>query len=917
MTVDKWVEIAKERGRNEDYDGAIDACEEALTIAPEDVDAMDVMARIYVNSGAFDKAKAVLKKVIKARPNDPLYRLMLAGAHGSLGERSRAREAADAAIDLDSGELGTEITVAHLLKASMFSAEGELKEAIESMQAAIESNPGDPQNAGLYGMMGFLHLLDHEVEKALEASDKALAIDPDCEQARNVRSQALFGEGEIHEAFAEFGRLPGRAKTPQILENKGTFFSMLGKHRESLAAFSEALALDSNSENAIVGKAIALNALKKPQKALETIRAVEPRRRLELPNALVTEGNALKDLRRLNRALECFDQAVNLDQDRIDGAHYGRFSVLYQMTEYEKAIGAIQAALSIRPHDAMYLMSAAILHAQHVGTSAEGWEKLIRVVYLAERGDGYWIRRKAREELPRALHVLRRFYEAPLLVVRIIRSYGMANTILGNLSFVSKAFRNARSYDVLQVIAARSGVSEMKAHMLLGLKAHRLGDPFTAERHFDRADEIDDSDLQGVFYLIRMYLEFQKKLTAEVTLDSVRDTARAVLRSVGHHEEVPARQLYYAGHLFVMGDRPQPLLALRCFESAAERGMLPAMYMVAQLQHATKGGASDAFQRAVRMVLDEERNRMREGSPQRRGFLSGPANHSNSSSWTDGGTGRGTRANRAANSVEAALRAEERALQHWAHVSELSDSFPLIYDWLSKQENDEGGLPKQYRFVDLPARFDHDRAIRSWDREESARERFEEQLARERPAIDVRGLRDTLANRFPVPPGWIRSEEVDSEQLEKWVAQSIREDTRGSNTQMHRLSILYLAICGRITPRATIDLTAYLGCFVSPKIVRARKKAIEGGVGGAMVDLSQVAMQMAGVVFGPIVSIASSATVYVVGALIAEQVQAMSEKSRPSYEEFKADFHDRVDGKGEDVCNQLEELLKEIRAQKS
>jgi hypothetical protein len=134
---------------------------------------------------------------------------------------------------------------------------------------------------------------------------------------------------------------------------------------------------------------------------------------------------------------------------------------------------------------------------------------------------------------------------------------------------------------------------------------------------------------------------------------------------------------------------------------------------------------------------------------------------------------------------------------------------------------------------------------------------------------------------------------------------------------MHQLSILYLAICGRITPRAAIDLTAYLGCFVSPKIVRARKKAIEGGVGGAMVDLSQVAMQMAGVVFGPIVSIASSATVYVVGALIAEQVQAMSEKSRPSYEEFKADFHDRVDGKGEDVCNQLEELLKEIRAQKS
>lgn len=913
MTVDEWVEVARERGREEDYDGAIEACKAALTIAPQDVGAIQVMASCYINDGMFDEAEEVLKTFIEVHPDNPKLRLMLALVFASMGENSRALAAADAAMDLGCEEPA----IVHFLKLEVFLSQGKLGEAIDSIQAAIEANPDDPQNAALYGTMGFCHLLDGQVQKALEAAENALAIDPDCKQARNVRASVFFGEGDMTEMLTEFSRIPGGAEATATLVNKGNYLLMLGRGQEALDTFTEALEKDKNHEKAIIGVARALNHLNQPTKALETIRTVDPERRPELDGALIEEGNALRELGQFSRALDCFDKAVKLNQIGIAEAHYGRFHVLYQRKEHKNALSPIQDALSIRPDEPLYLTSASTLLVQHLGRPAEGWKKLIRVVYLAERGERYWTRRKAQAELSRVLILLHRFFKAPLLITKIIRSFGMVNTILGASSLVSKAFREARSYDVLRVIAERSGVSEIQGHKLLGLKAYQLGDPFTAERHFDRADDISDFDLQGQFYLIRMYLECQRKLDAECTLDSVRDVAQAVLKSVGRRKKVPIRQLYYAGHLFAMGDQPQPLLALRCFESAAERGMLSAMYMEAQLQHALKGEKSDEFERSVRTILDEERSRMREGSSHRKGFLSGPASYSVPSSWTDGSTGQGAGANGAINSVEAALRAEERALQHWAHVSELSDTFPLIYDWLSKQEKDEGALPEQYRFIDLAARFDHERAIRSWDQEESARERFEEQLANERPKIDVQRLRDTLANRFPVPPGWIGSEEVDAKQLEKWVGQSICEDVKGRNTTMHQLSILYLAICERITPRAAIDLTAYLGCFLSPTIARARQKAIEGGMGGAMVDVSQAAMQLTGAVLGPIVSIASNATVYIVGALIAQQVEATSERSRLSYEEFKADFHDRVDQKGAYVCEQLEELLEEIRAQKA
>ncbi len=121
-----------------------------------------------------------------------------------------------------------------------------------------------------------------------------------------------------------------------------------GCYEESLAAYENAIELDSSDAYAYIGKGLMLCKLKRYEEALNSFEhAIE----LDAGDAYayISKGLVLSMLKRYEQALDVYDEAIQLDVYDVD-AYLGKGLALEHLQRYDEALLVYEQAISYNPN---------------------------------------------------------------------------------------------------------------------------------------------------------------------------------------------------------------------------------------------------------------------------------------------------------------------------------------------------------------------------------------------------------------------------------------------------------------------------------------------------------------------------------------------------------------------------------------
>lgn len=251
----------------------------------------------------------------------------------------------------------------------------------QAMAALQESVHIDPNQAGAWGLIGGMLLMQSRTEEALAASERALSLDPNTEPAWVAYSGALLGLGRTDEAlaasenikvqleaawmiksavFLDKGQLDKALEASEravrlaprigfLWEEYANMLFKLERYDEALAAYEQALRLDPSEADWWACKGDVLGELKHYEEALA---AYEQALRLNPSQAIwwARKGAAHYNLKRYTEAIKAYERALERDPSR------GRWwtwkgEALQKLNKYEAALAAFDRSVTLDPSD--------------------------------------------------------------------------------------------------------------------------------------------------------------------------------------------------------------------------------------------------------------------------------------------------------------------------------------------------------------------------------------------------------------------------------------------------------------------------------------------------------------------------------------------------------------------------------------
>jgi len=209
-----------------------------------------------------------------------------------------------------------------------------------------ESNPVTWINRGV----DFFNL--GQTEDAIEAYDRAIALNSQYSAAWNNKGVALISQGKYDEAIQacdEAIRLyPEYASS---WNNKGFALMSQGKYDEAIQAYDEAIRLDSEDATAWNGKGF---ALMRQGKYDEAIQAYDEAIRLDPEYATTwnNKGSALISQGKYDEAIQTCDEAIRLDPEYATAWNNKGFALINQ-GKYDEAVQACNEAIRLDPEFAL------------------------------------------------------------------------------------------------------------------------------------------------------------------------------------------------------------------------------------------------------------------------------------------------------------------------------------------------------------------------------------------------------------------------------------------------------------------------------------------------------------------------------------------------------------------------------------
>jgi predicted O-linked N-acetylglucosamine transferase (SPINDLY family) len=248
-----------------------------------------------------------------------------------------------------------------------------LEEAIEAYNKALALQP---DYAEVYNNMSNAFKKQGKLEEAIEACNKALAIKPDYADAYNNMGIVLQGQKKLEEAIEAYNKaLALQPDYAEAYNNMSNAFKKQGKLEEAIEACNKALAIKPDYAGAYNNMGIALQEQCKLEEAMEAYKkalALQP----DYAEAYNNMGNAFKDQGKLEEAIEAYNKAIALKPDYAN-AFYNMATALQEQGKLEEAIEACNKALVIKPDH-----EAARTHKLHQQAHICNWESIAEDVHL-------------------------------------------------------------------------------------------------------------------------------------------------------------------------------------------------------------------------------------------------------------------------------------------------------------------------------------------------------------------------------------------------------------------------------------------------------------------------------------------------------------------------------------------------------
>ncbi len=328
-------------------------------------------SRAYLAQGQLTEAIAVCRQAIVLAPNCVEAYQIMARAFQVQGKLELAMRTYQKAFDLDATQ--SEVAIA---LGTLYAKLGHLEQAVEFYQRAIELGE---ERAEVYETLAQIcHALDR-TDAARSYREKALDLQPDraSAQAHLNAGNNLFQQGRHLEALQCYQR--AIAVNPELAEAHfrcGVIHFWQGAWNEALGSYQRTLSLqpDRNARAQLLALRQAQDELEQAMQGCpETIRLVPT-----AAEAACERGNELARQGRLSEAMQQYRQAIALQPD-LAQAHFNLASILRLLDNFSAALEHYQKAGEIEPNWAeVYLQVGNIWEKAGDRTKAiSSWQKAI------------------------------------------------------------------------------------------------------------------------------------------------------------------------------------------------------------------------------------------------------------------------------------------------------------------------------------------------------------------------------------------------------------------------------------------------------------------------------------------------------------------------------------------------------------
>ena len=301
-----YAELAEGGGNRGDYfNKAVEAYRAAMKTDPTATFIAEELSDLYIQSGRLREAVLEAEDALKANPNDLNARRLLARIYTRMIGDSQANR-----ID-----------------------ENMVKKAIEQYQKITQTDPKDVES---WLMLGRLNKIIQNSTEALSAYQKALALDPDNEDANTGLAMVYTDLGDNKAAAELLRKIAEKDPSPRSLTNLAGVYEQMKDY--SLAAATLRKALDQQPGNADLQHALAQDLMLSEQyddalKIYQDLVAQDPKDE----QSFLRISQIYRQKRDFAQAREAADKAKELDPTNLE--------VLYNDVNLLEAEGKINDAI--------------------------------------------------------------------------------------------------------------------------------------------------------------------------------------------------------------------------------------------------------------------------------------------------------------------------------------------------------------------------------------------------------------------------------------------------------------------------------------------------------------------------------------------------------------------------------------------
>jgi tetratricopeptide (TPR) repeat protein len=319
------------------------AFEKAIQLNPNYTYAYNNKGKVLYALKRYEEALAAFDQAIQLKSSDPLAYNNKGRALYALKRYEEALAAFEQALQLYHNYAN-----AHNGKGEVLCALKRYEEALAAFDQAIRLNE---THAFAYNNRGIILLGLNRYEEALAAFDQAYKYGPQgnsykrAGHARRLDDRRVPMNRFLYERTIQIS--PNYAT---INDNRGKALLALGRYEEALAAFEQALYMqsyDNRSADSLHSKGLVLYALKRYEEALA---AYDWGIRVDANCASIytDKGNTLFMLKHYEEALAVFEQALFIEPSDAY-AYNGKALMLFNLKRYDEALAVYEQVIQMDP----------------------------------------------------------------------------------------------------------------------------------------------------------------------------------------------------------------------------------------------------------------------------------------------------------------------------------------------------------------------------------------------------------------------------------------------------------------------------------------------------------------------------------------------------------------------------------------